>query len=134
MKMKSILSVLFLAIYSIAMAHSVIPHHHHSDFAFDTHDCDHNLHQEHVEQSNTTCCIDLGNEHQSHSICSFNEKTILAKSVSLSDLYLPSVEIESFGLDKKNLMGSDYTLPIHVISPRCRDLQFRGPPHPFIKI
>lgn len=131
MKIKSIISILILAVYSIVIAHSFIPHHHHSDFVLLTHECnynEHDAHHDHQHEITGDCCVNSDQKNDLHSPCSFDEKTILAKSLSLSNLYLPSVEIEFIGLEKKIQSISDAYVPIQTTDPRCRDVDLRGPP------
>ncbi|NQU53512.1 MAG: hypothetical protein HQ522_13340 [Bacteroidetes bacterium] len=126
--MKRFISLLVLAVYSIVLAHSFVPHHHHSEFIQNTQVCDLEEQHEHSIHGAANCCVDHSNEHTSHSFCNFNEKTILAKSVSLSDLFIPSIEIEFVGIEKNNQSVSDCYLPIQISAPHCRDVQLRGPP------
>ena len=130
MKIKRFISVLVLAVYSIVLAHSFVPHHHHSEFVQNTQVCDRENveHQKHSLHRTEHCCVDHSNEHQDHSFCSFEEKFILTKSINLSDFFIPSVELEFIGFDNNNQSIPDGYLPIQISSPHCRDVQLRGPP------
>lgn len=131
MKMKRFISVLVLAVYSIVLAHSFVPHHHHSEFVQNTNVCDHEQHVEHQKHSaheTEHCCVDHSNEHQDHSFCSFEEKIILTKSIDLSEFFIPSFELEFIGLENNNQSIPDCYPPIQISSPHCRDVQLRGPP------
>lgn len=128
--MRKSISLIILAVYSIVMAHSFIPHHHHSDATHKTHSCEYNHQSEHhghpiSELDN--CCFD--HDHHSHPFCTFEEKTILTKSIDLSDLFLPSNAIEFKGLEKRNQAVLYCHKPIQTPVPHCRDVQLRGPPY-----
>ena len=128
MKTRSIISIVVLAVYSIVIAHNIIPHHHHSEFEQVTHLCEHDEHNDHQEEINGTCCVDHCHDNHTHNHCSFDEKTILTKSISLSDLFIPSTEIEFVGLENNKQSVSDFYTPIQIPDTQCRDVLLRGPP------
>ena len=132
MKIKSIIAILILAVYSIVIAHSFIPHHHHSEYTPDTQVCQVEKQHEkdkHADQHFSNCCVDHDhNDHTTQNHCSFNEKTILEKSRNLSAFIIPFTEIEFDGLEKKIQSISEGYIPIKIFAPHCRDLQLRGPP------
>jgi len=132
MKMRKFISIVVLAVYSIVMAHSFIPHHHHSEFIKETQICEHaehDVHHEHEHEFAGDCCVNQEQDYNSHKHCSFDEITILAKSLNLSNLHLPSTEIEFSVLEKIIQSVSGCYIPIQISSPHCRDVQLRGPPH-----
>lgn len=113
------------------MAHSFIPHHHHSQFAQNTYTGNFNKHsgyQEHAVHGTYNCCVNHNHETQSHHACSFEEKIILAKFINLSNLFIPSTEIELIGLNENNQSVSDGYKPIQTTGAHYRNIQLRGPP------
>lgn len=129
--MRKFISIVVLGIYSLVMAHSFIPHHHHSEFEKITHVCNYEAneaHHNHQHEITGKCCVNSDQENDLHSHCNFDEITILAKSLSLSNLYLPSTEIEFVGLEKNNQSVSNCYIPLQIPDPHTRDLQLRGPP------
>jgi len=134
MKLRKIISIIALAVYSVVIAHDFIPHHHHSGNNLncsycelekqEEHTCNHKDHYSHFIQSVDICCA---NHHQ-HSFCSFDEETVLTKWIRLSNLFLPSVEMS---FDKKvepcqNLVETYQ--PFQIKDPPTRKIQLRGPP------
>lgn len=132
MKMKKSIAILVLAVYSIVIAHSFIPHHHHSEYTSGTQVCELDKphdHADHANQHVSNCCVDHNhNDHTSQNHCSFNEKTILEKSRNLAVFIIPFTEIEFEGLEKKIQSVSEGYVPIQILDPHCRDVQLRGPP------
>lgn len=139
MRLRNIISICLLTVYTIVMAHSFIPHHHHSEFAqtpqhceFEKQQehncCEHDSHKKHVEFVSENCCLDHHHNNHSHTFCSFEEKIVLTKGISLSDLFLPSTDIEYFELAQEKLSFTDSYLPIFIHNPHCRAVQLRGPP------
>ena len=126
--MRKFISIVVLAVYSIVIAHNIIPHHHHSEFAQGTHLCEHSDHNNHQTEIAGTCCVHHNHDEHTHSHCSFNEITLLTKSISLSDLFIPSTEIEFAGIEKNRESVSDCYLPIQIPDPHCRGVLLRGPP------
>jgi hypothetical protein len=131
MKMRKSISLIVLAVYSIVMAHSFIPHHHHSELAEDPQICEYaeyDVHHEHQHELTGDCCVNQEQEHSSHQACSFNEKTILVKSLTLSNLHLSSTIIEFIGFEKTIQSLADGYIPIQIPDKHCRDIKLRGPP------
>lgn len=140
MRLRNIISVCLLTVYTIVIAHSFIPHHHHSEFAQAPQQCEfekpqehscceHDTHEQQVEHISDNCCLDNHNHNNhSHTFCSFEEKVVLKKGISLSNLFLPSIDIEYFELAQNNYSLTDSYLPIFIHDPHCRDVQLRGPP------
>ncbi len=129
MKMRKIIAVLVLTVYSIVIAHSFIPHHHHSEYTPDTQVCQLEKQHEHADHQFSNCCVDHNHDdHTNKNHCSFNEKTILEKSRNLAVFIIPFTEIEFDGLEKKIQSISEGYVPIQILGPHCKDLQLRGPP------
>ena len=129
--MRKLISIIILAVYSIVMAHGFIPHHHHSNFVENTQICDHDHHQsqhEHEHESIADYSKNQEHKHDSYIHCSFDEETILIKSISLSDLFLPSIEIEFVGLENNKQSISICCKFFQIPDPQCRDVLLRGPP------
>lgn len=132
MKFKSCIAILILAVYSIVLAHSFIPHHHHSEFSPETQACQvNNQHEQHNhhDQNVSSCCVDHShNEQNQQDHCSFNEKIILQKSIDLSVCYFPSIKIEFADIEKSTQAIVEGFIPLQILDPHCRDVQLRGPP------
>ncbi len=129
MKLRNIISVVILAVYSIVIAHNIIPHHHHSDFARATyHSCEYSDHHNHQAEIGNTCSVHNNHDKHSHNHCSFEEITLLTKSISLSDLFIPSTEIELAGVEKNRQTVLDCYMPTQISALHCRDVLLRGPP------
>lgn len=131
MKMRKFISLVVLAVYSIVIAHSFIPHHHHSELVENPQICgyaEYHVHHEHQIESTGDCCVNQDHDHNSHQLCNFNEKTVLIKSLSLSNLYLPSTTLEFNGLEKTIQSLAGCYIPVHFPGVHCRDVQLRGPP------
>lgn len=129
--MRKSISIIVLAVYSIVMAHSFVPHHHHSELAENPEICEHvehDAHHEHQHESAGDCCVNQESEHNAHQVCSFDEKTILAKSLSLSNLYFPSISIEFTDVEKTIQSLADCYIPTQIPDAHCRDVNPRGPP------
>lgn len=129
--MRKFISLVVFAVYSIVMAHSFIPHHHHSELGEYPQICgyvEYNVHHVQQFESAEKCCVNQKHKHSSHQSCNFNEKTILIKSLSLSNLYLPSISIEFNGLEKTIQLLAGCYIPIQIPDVHCRDVQLRGPP------
>ena len=78
MKMRKFISVIVLAVYSIVLAHSFVPHHHHSEFTESTQICgliEHDAHHEHQHELTGDCCIEQEHEENKHTFCSFDDDT-----------------------------------------------------------
>jgi Ca2+/H+ antiporter len=128
MKMKSVISTILLAVYTIVLGHSVVPHHHHSensgspDFY-----CEMDEHQHSVGCCQFSLTAHNHNTHQ-HQPCNFNEKTILTKSVYMSVFFLPCslTEIEFSNKEEKVFYT---TSNVKIKSdPNSRHILLRGPP------
>lgn len=132
MKIKNSIAILILAVYSIVLAHSFIPHHHHSEFSHETQICqlgDQHEHHEQPDQIISNCCVDHShNDHNQQNHCSFNEKIILGKAIDLSVCYIPSTKIEFAGIEKSTQAVAEGFIPLQILAPYCRDVQLRGPP------
>ena len=129
--MRKSISIIILAVYSIVMAHSFVPHHHHSELAENPEICEHaehDVHHEHQHESTNDCCVNQEHEHNAHQVCSFDEKTILVKFLSLSNLHLPSTTIEFTDVEKTIQSLADCYIPIQIPDAHCRDVKPRGPP------
>ena len=125
MKFRNIISIVILTVYSIVIMHNFIPHYHHSEFAENSHYSDHHNHQPEITG---TCCVKHSHNKHSHTHCTFYQITILTKSISLSDIFIHTTEID-FGLFEKNKESVLYCyLPIQIPEPHCRDVLLRGPP------
>lgn len=138
MKLRNIISTCLLAIYTIVLAHNLVPHHHHSEFQqksnhcnFETppeHDCEHEHHNESPEPVIASCCVDNHQHNHDHTFCSFEEKIVLIKGVNLSNLFLPSSQIEYLEMAQNKLSFCTSYFPNIIHNPHCRDVQLRGPP------
>ena len=140
MRLRNIISICLLTVYTIVMAHSFVPHHHHSEFEetaqyceFEKqqeHSCEHDTHEKQSKYISVNCCLE---HHQhtnhSHTFCSFEEKVVLTKWINLSNLFLPSTEIKYFELAQNKRSYTDAYLPRFIHDPHCRDVQLRGPPN-----
>jgi hypothetical protein len=120
------------------LAHSLIPHHHHSEFQQNTQLCELENHTEQTckyehhnldsEQVTASCCVDHHQHNQAHTVCTFTEKIILTKGINLSNLFLPPTEIDYLELVQNEQSLVDTYIPIHKQDPHTQDLQLRGPP------
>lgn len=132
MRIRKSISVLVLAVYAIVMAHNFIPHHHHSQITEDTHHCEHSghhPHDDHQHEKNGDCCVDHSNDCDEMLHCSFEEETILAKSIDLSELFVPSTEIVYSDIEETKFSYVSIYIHIPIKDAHCRDVQFRGPPY-----
>lgn len=129
MKMRKLISAIFLAMYSIVIVHSFLPHHHHSEFAQNTQQCEHNNHSHHQEEIEGVYSGHHSNHEHTSSYCSFNEITILKKSIRLSNLFISYAEIEFIGLKTNDEAIPDCYIPIQIPDPYCWDILLRGPPN-----
>jgi hypothetical protein len=128
MKMKRIISTILLAVYTIVLGHSIVPHHHHSensgsaDFY-----CEMDEHQHSDDCCESSLAAHNHDTHQ-HQSCNFNDKTILTKSENLSVFFLPgsATEIE-FSNQEENVFYTSYTVKL-VNDPNYRHILLRGPP------
>ena len=128
MKMKNIISTILLAVYTIVLGHSVVPHHHHSensgspDFY-----CEMDDHQHSEDCCEFSLTAHNHDTHQ-HQPCNFNEKTILTKSENLSGFFLPGASTEiDFSNQEENVVYSNYTVKF-LSDPNYRHILLRGPP------
>ncbi|SHI76709.1 hypothetical protein SAMN05444280_105181 [Tangfeifania diversioriginum] len=127
MKLKNIISLLLLTVYSIVLAHNFIPHHHHYELASNSETtCQ-------IEKEQNQCCNDFSvqdNEHDSHShnSCNFNEKIILTKSDNLSPLYFPAKIIGIVFSKPVKISFADLYIPIQLSDRHPHHIQLRGPP------
>lgn len=135
MKIRNIISICLLTVYAIVMAHNFIPHHHHSENTQhceleqpEKHCCEHSNHAEQFVQETNSCSVNHHHENHSHTFCSFEEKIVLTKFISLSNLFLPSSEIEYFELPQNKKSFTDSYISIPFQDPQCRDVLLRGPP------
>lgn len=138
MKLRNIISIWLLAVYALVLAHNLVPHHHHSEFQqnsnhckFETppeHDCGHEHHHENPEPIVADCCVENHQHNDAHTFCSFEEKIVLLKGINLSNLFLPSSEIEYFELTQNKLSFCAAHYPNFIHDPHCRDVYLRGPP------
>jgi hypothetical protein len=121
------------------MAHSFIPHHHHSTFVSSSQHCEqekqnelacceHNTNEEQANYVEVNCCLEHHKHMHSHTFCSFEEKIVLSKGISLSDLFLPSSAIKHFELVLNYHSFTSVYLPNFIDDPHSPDLQLRGPP------
>ena len=125
MRMRSIISICLLTIYAIVVGHNFIPHHHHSEFAESNHICHHKDHH-HIETSYSN----VGHNHNTdaHSACSFNEKIILTKALTLSAVHFPANPFLLLPNEQNIQLLTDSYHLILLQDPNCRDVQLRGPP------
>jgi hypothetical protein len=127
--MRKIISIFFLSVYSIVLAHNIIPHEHHSDFS----DCPKNCETKNIQILQN--CVSLfhkhGHETHSHLHCHFNVKPLLAQvikytvSLAVTDIldFTPSVQ------EHKLITCFYYSQKIP--DPPHQDLTLRAPPLPF---
>jgi hypothetical protein len=125
MKFRNIISVGLLAVYTIVVAHNFIPHHHHSEITETTHICHHEDHQ-HFESVNAV--VDHSHDANEHIHCSFNEKIILTKGLTLSAVHLPANPFVFYQYEENKQLLSDLYHLVVPQEPQCRDVQLRGPP------
>ena len=138
MTLRKSISVCLLAVYTIVVAHSLIPHHHHSGFdqsadhcqiaKHQTDVCLHNAHN-HDDQQVLNCCEDHDHDDHNHTFCSFEEKTVLNKWTYFTNIIYNSPGTVFLDFSDKNLIHSSYYLPPGDQNPHCRDVSSRGPPH-----
>lgn len=128
MKMKRVISTILLTVYTIVLAHNIVPHHHHSENSASP-----DFYCEVDEQLKSEDCCEYSltaHNHDSHQQqpCNFNEVTILTKSENLSVFFLPgsSVEIE-FSNQEEIVIYSNYTTELKS-EPNFRHTTLRGPP------
>ncbi len=126
MKLRNIISVCLLAVYAIVVAHNFIPHHHHSEITESTHVCHHDDHH-HIESGNAV--VSHSHDSDAHIHCSFNEKIILNKILTLSSVHLPANPFEFFHCEENNQLLDDIYNLVVPQEKHCRDVQLRGPPH-----
>lgn len=139
MRLRNAISICLLTVYTIVMAHSFIPHHHHSEFTQtakhcefekqDTHSCCAHEQQTDTSTSPDKCSLDHHNQHHTHTFCSFEEKIVLNKGINLSNLFLLSIEIEYIELALNTKTYADSYFPNFIHDPHCRDFRLRGPPY-----
>jgi hypothetical protein len=123
---RNILSLLFLTIYTIVLAHNFIPHHHHSDILGCKEQC-----QEHSIQASETCCSlvkEHGHKHHNHTFCNFEIKTILSKMVKLSVFYIESDPIEFIRVKPKSTFVAIFDDSQITFNPYYHDISLRAPP------
>lgn len=128
MKIRNIISVILLAVYSIVLGHNVVPHHHHFE---NPQNPDFYCHFDEVQQKDSCCDYSFADHghSQHHHPCSFNEKIVLTKSGNFALLYLPGSAIEfDFSIQEKKTFYANYIVKLS-IDPNLQGIQLRGPPH-----
>lgn len=131
MKTRNIISIYLLALYTLVLAHSITPHHHHSEDVSISHLCNHdNLQTQNTNhcELNEGCCLNHNHKTHSHTFCQFNGKTVLTKFVSLSRVYIPSSEINFIHFERKIRSFSDFYIPIQTKDSFGHIITLRGPP------
>ena len=118
-----------LAVYSIVIAHNVIPHHHHSEFFEANHYCEQTEDHDHEHHNAEECCLDHSHEDQAHAHCNFNEKTVLVKKVDISEYFFPASGIEDATPGSLNIQINYSYISTKTKEPYCRDVHLRGPPN-----
>ena len=128
MKIRNIISTILLAVYSIVLGHSIVPHHHHFENSEDPgFYC-----QVEKAQQIEHCCeftlTDHGHDTHQHLPCNFNEKIVFTKSGNLSLLFLPASSVEiKFSEKEKTFFYVDNAAKISTDQNR-RHILLRGPP------
>jgi len=125
MRLRNIISVCLLAVYAIVVAHNFIPHHHHSEIAESTHTCNHEDHF-HVDSGNAI--LDQSHDSDAHLHCSFNEKIILTKVLTLPLIYLAISPYEFVQCEENSQLLNDIYNLVLPQENHCRDVLLRGPP------
>jgi hypothetical protein len=125
-------------VYALVLAHNLIPHHHHYEFQqislqfeyehAEEHSSEHLLHSHDTDNLNENSCLHEHQHQHSHTFCDFNEKIIRLKNIGLSDLFLPSIQIEYLTPAEKQQLFVDSHLSFLKHAPHCRDVSKRGPP------
>jgi len=101
-KMRNIIALVLLAVYSIVFAHNVIPHHHHAEHSVhgadllcvhasdQLHDHHHggSHHHYHHHQDETKAHVQHSHPDDTQSHCHFEVKPVLSKIVDVSANYL----------------------------------------------
>jgi hypothetical protein len=127
MRLKYVISVILLTVYSIVLAHNFIPHHHHFEISLDADFACH-AEKEHKQCTDGFSLHDDDMEGHTHNSCNFNEKIILTKLNNLPALYLPVNEVEIvFSEPAKQLFAESY-FSIQLPDWHPRHIQLRGPP------
>lgn len=138
MKFRNIISTCLLAVHTLVLAHSLVPHHHHSEFQQNAqhcefvepveHCCEHEHHNDKSEPKVASCCVDNHQHKHSHTFCTFEEKIVLNKGINLSNLFLPSSETDFLELAQNEKSAVNFYISIQIQDPQCRDVLLRGPP------
>lgn len=138
MRLRNMISILLLTVYTLVLAHSIIPHHHHSRHTPHAPDCSYEKQQkqsccehiqvtEHQESDSDNCDREHHRHHHSHTICSFEDNLVLTKAFNLSVLFIPSNSIALNPVNNR-VLHKAICLTLKIPEKRCRDVQLRGPP------
>ena len=127
--LRKVISLLLLSVYSIVLAHSIIPHHHHSDAIADI--CNFELT---ADSSQTQQIFESGqyqcqHDHDSEVHCHFNVELIPSKIVFISTTFLAEMSLfeePTFASEQEFIFAEQsFTLPKKFIK---HPSELRGPP------
>ncbi|MBN1821544.1 MAG: hypothetical protein JW833_12570 [Prolixibacteraceae bacterium] len=126
MRIKNQIAIFLLAIYSVVLVHSFIPHEHHNDFFECGKSC--STHNEFISEKCTTTFHSHENKPHKHLHCHFNVKLVLTKFIDISDLFIDKsceeLIVAEFEGEKINHFCFLQIIP----EPQCRDVNLRAPP------
>ncbi len=123
MRLKRVISVVLLTVYSIVLAHGFIPHDHHSVFDKTVQTCNHN---HNLQETDNVCSLNH-NHHKTHN-CSFSDITVLTKLINLADLFVPLSETSFLNTETNGEQVTNFYFPLKTYKTLCRNISHRGPP------
>jgi hypothetical protein len=121
-----ILSVFFLSVYSIILAHNIIPHDHLPHYTSCPNNCD--THNEIVNRGGESVFQYEVNTHHNHLHCHFSVKLVLSKILSTAGFYILSENPAIVNSGQKSKPTPGYYLIKIIPSPQLLSRLLRAPP------